>query len=50
MSDKLFKILIDMVSDNIDFNNQIKDLIIERNQAIAEALKMLEEELEKERV
>ena len=49
MNHTLIKLLIQVISDNIDFNNQIKELIVDRNKTISEGLDMIQKELEKER-
>ena len=50
MNHTLTKLLIDVISDNIDFNTKIKDLILERNKAVEKALEVIKKELEKEKV
>ena len=49
MNHTITKLLIEVISDNIDFNIQIKNLIMERNDAVSEALDVIKKELEKEK-
>ncbi len=49
MNHNLTKILMDLVSDEIDFNNQVKLLIEERNSIISNVLDLAGKELKDDR-
>lgn len=49
MNHTLIKLLVEVISDNINFNTKIKDLIFERNKAVIKALDVIQKELEKEK-
>ena len=48
MNDKLIKLLISLITDEIDFNNKLKDLVTKRNEVIAEALESMGKTLKNE--